>query len=145
MDFTEYQEIAFSTCTPECYTDDYLDLGYLSEVGELAGKLAKQIRGDDVHFKDIMHEIGDIAWMIAVKARLHGQEISTEATADAICLKKIYDLLCPSNDSHNLKAAVLINVCEELGFDFQTCLQMNIDKLASRRLRGVIQGDGDYR
>ena len=75
MDFVEYQESAFMTCTHECYCDEYLELGYISEVGELAGKLAKRIRGDVVTDISIMHEIGDIAWMCAVGERLNGRVV----------------------------------------------------------------------
>lgn len=37
------------------------------------------------------------------------------------------------------------NLAADLGFDLEQIGQMNIDKLASRRLRGVITGDGDNR
>lgn len=145
MDLAEYQEKAYETCTPACYCDEYLDLGYISEVGELAGKLAKRIRGDVVSDMSIMLEIGDCAWMIAIKARLHGQVLSVENTAYAGAFNRVDDLLCPSKDLHNLKFAVLMNVCEALGFDFNECLLLNLDKLADRQGRGVIRGCGDRR
>ena len=37
------------------------------------------------------------------------------------------------------------NFAADLGYDMETICQMNLDKLASRRLRGVITGDGDNR
>jgi len=37
------------------------------------------------------------------------------------------------------------NLAGDLGFSLEQIGQMNIDKLSSRRLRGVITGDGDNR
>jgi NTP pyrophosphatase (non-canonical NTP hydrolase) len=37
------------------------------------------------------------------------------------------------------------NMCTELGLDFGDVAQANIDKLASRSERGVLQGSGDNR
>lgn len=144
MDFTEYQEKAFSTCTPECYTDEYLNLGYLSEVGELAGKLAKRVRGDVVSDEAIMHEIGDCAWMCAVHDLLHSRVV-----VDVFSTFTIYDELHGIRElldagGEDRFGAVRV-FCEYLGFDFHECLRLNIEKLSSRQKRGVIQGDGDNR
>ena len=147
MDFAEYQEKAYSTCTPECYTDEYLDLGYLSEVGELAGKLAKRIRGDSVPDDDIKHEIGDVAWMILVKARLYGYNIRVMDSVlelKGIGIQQLVLALVVISH-HNNRMKTLMALCEMLGYSFESCLEMNNEKLASRQQRGVIQGNGDNR
>ena len=144
MTLDEYQELAYKTCTPACYTDEYLDLGYLSEVGELAGKLAKRVRGDVITDMPIMLEIGDIAWMISIKARLHGEKI-TLVQLVPFFNDTVFDLLHPENNAFNLKMSILKNVCEKLGFSMWECLKLNIDKLASRLDRGTIMGSGDNR
>ena len=36
-------------------------------------------------------------------------------------------------------------LASELGYDLETIMQANLDKLASRQARGVIQGNGDNR
>lgn len=144
MTLDEYQELAYNTCTPACYTDEYLDLGYLSEVGELAGKLAKRIRGDVITDMPIMLEIGDIAWMISIKARLHGEQITLFPMVPGFH-DTVFDLLHPATNAFNLKMSILKNVCDKLGFSFWECLQLNIDKLASRMIRGEIMGSGDNR
>ena len=144
MTLDEYQELAFKTCTPACYTDEYLDLGYLAEVGELAGKLAKLVRGDVVTDMSIMLEIGDIAWMIAIKARLHGEQITLMPLVQCFH-DTVFNLLHPANNSFNLKMSILKNVCHKLGFSFLECLHLNIDKLESRLIRGEIMGSGDNR
>ena len=144
MTFDEYQELAFKTCTQSSYCDEYLDLGYLAEVGELAGKLAKRVRGDVINDMQIMNEIGDIAWFIAIKARLHGEQITLMPLVQCFH-DTVFNLLHPSNNSFNLKMSILKNVCYKLGFSFWECLQLNIDKLESRRIRGEIMGSGDNR
>ena len=144
MTLDEYQELAFKTCTKSSYCDEYLDLGYLAEVGELAGKLAKRVRGDVVDDMQIMHEIGDIAWFIAIKARLNGKQI-TLCPLVPYYHGTVFDLLTPANNSHNLKMSILKNICDKLGSSFWECLQLNIDKLSSRQDRGTIIGSGDNR
>lgn len=39
----------------------------------------------------------------------------------------------------------LARMARELGFTLEEVAQMNLDKLASRRARGVVAGSGDYR
>ena len=98
MTLDEYQELAFKTCTQSCYCDEYLDLGYIAEVGELAGKLAKRIRGDVINDMPIMLEIGDISWMIAIKARLHGEQITLVPLVPCFH-DTVYDLLHPERQN----------------------------------------------
>lgn len=154
MDFTDYQEKAFSTCTDECFSRDYLFLGYLSECGELAGKLAKRIRGDDISDLDIMLEIGDIAWMIAVEAKRRGIDLvingSEESHFDYIIdyfLCGVESLFCVFDHEVDplLRFMLLKRVCEGMGFDFLHVLTLNNNKLASRQRRGKIKGNGDNR
>jgi NTP pyrophosphatase (non-canonical NTP hydrolase) len=54
----------------ECYT-----LGLSSEAGEVAGKVKKILRGDDVKKQDIMHELGDVLWYIDRLAMYFGLQI----------------------------------------------------------------------
>ena len=144
MTLDEYQELAFKTCTKSSYCDEYLDLGYIAEVGELAGKLAKRTRGDVINDMPIMLEIGDTAWMIAIKARLHGEQISLVQLVPGFN-DTVFALLHPATNAFNLKMSILKNVCDKLGFSFWECLQLNIDKLESRHGRGTIMGSGDNR
>ncbi len=144
MTLDEYQELAFKTCTLACYTDEYLDLGYIAEVGELAGKLAKRVRGDVVNDMPMMLEVGDIAWMIAIKARLHGEKLSLVTLLPGFN-DTVFDLANPAINNFNLKMSILKNVCDKLGFSFWECLQLNIDKLSGRQYRGTIMGSGDNR
>ena len=48
MRLNEYQDRAMSTCLPSCDNISYMSLGLVSEVGELAGKIAKAIRKEEL-------------------------------------------------------------------------------------------------
>ncbi len=146
MNFIEYQEKALTTCTPECFTEAYLHYGLISEIGELAGKLAKQIRGDDVPGEAIMGELGDIAWMIVVRAELKDESLE-QVRGLAWSRVPIEELLrCVLDESESSAMLVgWIRICQGLEYDVDKVLEYNIKKLSSRQKRGEIQGDGDFR
>lgn len=108
---------------PSCDNFSYMMLNLIGEVGELASKVAKDIRKVNVaighgmdneliprmpfdewieRLEEYKKEIGDILWQTA-------------------------------------------GVCEVLGLTLEDVAQGNLDKLASRQLRGVIDGNGDNR
>ena len=64
--------------------------------------------------------------------RDHGGKITDEVRADL--KKEIGDVLW-----------YVAAFCDELGLDLDEVAQLNIDKLASRKSRGVITGSGDER
>lgn len=152
LDYTWYQEAAYTSCMkiPVCFSNEYLDPEYISEVGEFAGKIAKKIRGDVVQDEDIILELGDCAWMLAVKARLHNVKLIFDP-------KNIPKFLVNSHFEESLLKAFLVqrspqyqwlllkHTCESLGFPFDEVLKMNIKKIKSRQKRKVVQGNGDYR
>ena len=119
MTLNEYQEQAMSTCMKSCENDAYMMLNLVGEVGELASKLAKDIRKDKaaiqenylviyedeymwMRHKEYMKEAGDILWQLA-------------------------------------------GLCKVMGWTLEEVAQGNLDKLASRKERGVIDGNGDNR
>jgi NTP pyrophosphatase (non-canonical NTP hydrolase) len=123
MELNEYQERAMATCMPSCDNFSYMMLNLIGEVGELASKVAKDIRKVNVavgqgmdneliprmpfdewieRLEEYKKEIGDILWQTA-------------------------------------------GVCEVLGLTLEESAQGNLAKLASRKERGVIDGDGDNR
>lgn len=117
MELNEYQERAMDTCMDSCENDSYMLLNLVAEVGELAGKIAKGIRREEIEVcegnyllnqnhryddKDLMLEAGDILWQLA-------------------------------------------GLCKMMGWTLEDVAQANLDKLASRKERGVIDGNGDHR
>lgn len=107
LTLNEYQRRAMSTCMASCDNQAYMLTGFVGEVGELCGKIAKAIRREKAAFTpqelhDIKSELGDCAWFIA-------------------------------------------GIANTMGWTLQNVCQDNLDKLASRKERGVINGDGDNR
>lgn len=102
----EYQEFTHTTAVYPRGDDDgelYLWLGLLSEVGEIAGKIKKEIRDDAAFAKDDrLAEFGDVMWYIS-------------------------------------------ELCTLYQLDLDEVLLYNMQKLESRKNRGVIQGAGDNR
>ena len=116
LTLNEYQRRAMTTCMVSCDNQAYMLTGFVGEVGELCGKIAKAIRREKAALKDnylvgaftpqelhdIKSELGDCAWFIA-------------------------------------------GIANTMGWTLQNVCQDNLDKLASRKERGVINGDGDNR
>lgn len=109
MTFTEYQAAAETTNTisDSAILPLYTTLGLNGEAGEIAEKIKKIIRDKGGDFSqldkaDIIKELGDVLWYLAMLAR--SLDISLDDVATT-----------------------------------------NVEKLASRKARGVIQGSGDER
>lgn len=116
MTLNEYQKAAMATCMPSCDNFSYMFLNLVGEIGELASKVAKQIRKDkgfissnklylnidNTDYNDIRKEAGDILWQLS-------------------------------------------GLCDVMGWSLEDTAQENLNKLASRKQRGVIDGDGDNR
>ena len=120
MELNEYQERAMSTCLPSCNNFAYMSLGLVSEVGELAGKVAKAVRkeeitlfGNDLYcgkqitedggaelHKGLIGEIGDVLWFVS-------------------------------------------GICNVLGLSLEDVAEANLAKLAERKKNGTIIGNGD--
>lgn len=117
MTLNEYQNKAMTTCMDSCDNFSYMMLNLVGEVGELASKVAKDIRRgtatiEHSHLNFASHayfemkrvaqgqELGDILWMLAGLAKVYGYSL------------------------------------EEIA-------RMNLDKLAARKAAGTIEGEGD--
>lgn len=78
-DLAAYQTAALATALPTAHSTEYLLPGLLSELGELAGVLAKEYRDSTpINYEDRLSEMGDIAWVVAVW--LHDLDITTTNT-----------------------------------------------------------------
>ena len=114
-----YQEKAITTCMDSCDNISYMLLNLVAEVGEFAGKLAKAIRKGQIIIKD------------------NHIYVSDDAVED-----ELFTALKGEAGDIMWQLSGLIHVmgwtAEEVGID-------NLDKLASRKRRGVIDGNGDNR
>lgn len=74
MKFNDYQVEAYSFVVyPEAASTLYPALGLAEEAGEVAGKVAKALRGDydrtsEEWIESVVKELGDVLWMIAALA-----------------------------------------------------------------------------
>lgn len=118
MTLNEYQDKAMRTCMESCDNWSYMMLNLVGEVGELASKVAKDIRkgnayisgGSDLYYNDfpelsqheveLMKEAGDILWQLS-------------------------------------------GLCKVMGWTLEDVAQMNLDKLQARKQAGTIDGNGD--
>lgn len=124
MTLNEYQEKAMSTCMDSCYNFSYMMLNLVGEVGELSSKVAKMIRKGKL-------EIG-------VKSNLR-VDIKAMGKDDFETFDN--ELKLEAGDI----AWQLAGLCSVLGWSLEDVCQANLDKLASRKARGVIDGNGDER
>ena len=118
----EYQKKAMSTCMESCENDSYMLLNLVAEVGEFAGKIAKHIRKGEVAVAD-----GDYLFK-------EGVDNATEDRYYAELKAEAGDIMWQ-----------IAGLCEMMGWDLEDVCQANLAKLASRKERGVIDGNGDNR
>ncbi len=117
MTLNEYQAAAMTTCMPSCRNESYMLLNLVGEVGEFASKLAKKIRKSELSIDD---------------NRLLWWSIPEDQYADL--RKECGDIMWQ-----------LAGLCSVMGWTLEDVCQENLDKLASRQARNVIDGNGDNR
>lgn len=119
MTLNEYQTKAMSTCMPTCNNIAYMVTGLTAEVGEVNDKIAKAVRKGQIEI---------VRNNLAVWDNRTPPEFKTELA------KELGDCLW-----------FIAGLAEILGYDLNTIGEMNIEKLKSRKERGVIDGNGDNR
>lgn len=125
MELREYQQRAMTTCTESSNNFSYMMLNLVGEVGELASKVAKRIRKEPLSVNDNILVNGSKADM------LNGndwEDLFNEMRAEA------GDVLWQ-----------LSGLCTVMGWSLEDIAEQNLVKLASRKERNVIVGDGDNR
>ena len=123
MELSEYQEKAMTTCMESSNNFSYMFLNLVGEVGEFASKIAKGIR------KDVMY-IGEKESDNA----LYFTEFPDMIEEEEELMKEAGDILWQ-----------LSGLCSVMGWDLERVAQINLDKLASRKQRNLIDGNGDNR
>lgn len=125
MTLNEYQKKAMTTCMGTCDNFSYMMLNLVGEVGEFAGKVAKMIRKGQVEIDTMDEKTSEIFPMVSLHnwTYLQGE-----------LMKEAGDILWQ-----------LAGLCNVMGWSLEDVAQANLDKLASRKERGVIDGNGDNR
>ena len=124
MTLNEYQEKAMSTCMDSCNNFSYMMLNLVGEVGELSSKIAKMIRKGKF----------DIGGESNLRVYIKAMGKDDFETFDNELKLEAGDI-----------AWQLAGLCKVLGWSLEDVCQANLDKLASRKARGVIDGNGDER
>lgn len=121
MELNEYQKQAMTTCTDSSHNFSYMMLNLVGEVGELASKVAKAIRK------------GDAMFFTGGELRQPSTRHIDDNLEDAM-KKEAGDILWQ-----------LAGICSVMGWQLEYIASQNLEKLASRKERGVIVGEGDNR
>lgn len=121
MTLQEYQEKAMSTCLPSSENDIYAINGLTAEVGEINDKVAKWVRKGFVKVDDNC-------------INYTGKGLKEDINFPLELAKEIGDVLW-----------FVALLSKRVGYSLEEIAQMNVDKLASRKERGVIVGNGDNR
>lgn len=132
MELNEYQKAAMSTRLPSSDNFSYMMFGLVEEVGELAGKISKGIRKG-------ISSIG------------LDSEVANQVSPDEVKANDIYFLDAAENQRDTIKKELgdvmwmVAGITDELGWSLEEICRENLRKLADRKERGVIDGDGDNR
>ena len=121
MTLHEYQEQAMKTCMKSSRNFSYMMLNLVGEVGELSSKVAKAIRKEEA----AIDYRGDLR---------HPSTRRIDDELEEAMQKEAGDVLWQ-----------IAGLCHVMGWSLEAIAQQNLDKLASRQQRGVIEGNGDNR
>lgn len=122
LSLNEYQEKAMATCMPSCDNISYMLFNLVGEVGELASKIAKDIRKGNA-----IIESNHLCFTKQVGCGEAIQRIEEYK-------KEAGDILWQ-----------LFGFFSAMGWKANDVAVGNLDKLADRASRGKIDGDGDNR
>ena len=122
LSLEQYQDRAMKTCMPSCDNFSYMMLNLVGEVGEFASKVAKDIRKGNANIDN-----GNL-WLGLERTEDEREARNMELMHEA------GDILWQ-----------LAGLCHVMGWSLEEVAKANLNKLASRKKRGVIEGDGDNR
>lgn len=110
---------------PSCENFSYMMLNLVGEVGEFASKVAKMVRKGQVEIDTVDERTSDLFPMMSLPQWVYHQEELKKEAGDILWQ--------------------LSGLCHVMGWDLEDVARQNLQKLASRKERGVIDGDGDNR
>ena len=151
-----YQELPMRTCLPSAKNWEYCYCLIASEIGEAFGKWGKKFRDGSFDKEKLADELGDVFWGVALACELGGYSFAE--LLEEHYVKDYLDLgfyspkrFFTSQPNFLFKWEICDCIsfaktfAEECGIDPLECLRRNIAKLAGRKERGTIGGNGDER
>jgi len=169
MTFEEYQKLCLNTWIRDDSAEERTELGLIEEVGEVAGKYKKFLRGDydkAEYDRLVLGELGDVLYYLAMFCLEYKLNIKRLLISDKIPnleyekvllnIKILYDrvsFLLTKRYSHDENTTTHVDytlqVLEILaglsGYSIKQVAEANIEKLAKRKANGTIKGNGDFR
>lgn len=150
-----YQELAMRTCLPSAKNWEYCYCLIASEIGEAFGKWGKKFRDGEFDKDKLTDELGDVFWGIALACELGGYSFDRlwKFNDGEHFTEFMFPIPSSTTDwewriekericKHLMFAKTFAKEC---GIDPLKCLRRNIAKLAGRKERGTIGGNGDDR
>lgn len=110
---------------PSCENFSYMMLNLVGEVGEFASKVAKMVRKGQVEIDTMDDKTSDLFPMMSLPQWVYLQDELKKEAGDILWQ--------------------LSGLCHVMGWDLEDVARQNLQKLASRKERGVIDGNGDNR
>lgn len=152
-----YQQLAMRTCLPSAKNWEYCYCLIASEIGEAFGKWGKKFRDGEFDKEKLTDELGDVFWGLALACELGGYSFEElwkynydreYFYANAYFpipyqFNKLNWIISDGLASNFLAWARIF--AEQCGIDPLECLKRNIAKLAGRKERGTLTGNGDER
>lgn len=123
MELNEYQRKAMLTCMPTCENVSYMLMNLVGEIGELASKLAKDIRKGNVVIGRGIDS--DLVPIMPIEEWIERQEEYKKEAGDILWQ--------------------IAGFCYTMGWDLEDVGAGNLAKLSDRKHRGKIDGNGDNR
>lgn len=167
MTLKEYQQEAVKFRTDTADNEEYLMLGLIEEVGEVAGKLAKKTRDGVFDEKAFIKELGDVLWFAmnlaeycdkrdfciksTISSLLCSVSLKNEQKKESdyeLALWLLYYIgeVIDVSDTCLFEVVVYVGrLAQNHGYTLEQVAEINIAKLRDRQFRGVINGNGDER
>ena len=131
MELNEYQNKAMTTCMSSSENFSYMLLNLVGEVGEFASKVAKGIRKGHC-------SIGLEPEIIKMYCS-RDESVANQLWHFYECDDKLDELKKEAGDI----LWQLSGLCSIMDWSLEEIAQMNLDKLAARKVAGTIDGNGD--
>lgn len=148
MELNNYQEQAMTTCMQSSYNVAYMFLNLVGEVGELAEKMAENMT--DKSWIKALTKLTNVLKPFGETAKSIRKEPKNLAAADIRAAFERVAYADPEKMAEMSKEVgdimwQLNGLMTAMGLISEEVAQQNLDKLASRQEREVIDGDGDNR